>query len=218
MDEKKTLSCVDCGVFNCTRGEEGKYPSFCLTKNVSKETQDSAMEALTHDELDNLLAVASAEVEYESGGRWTRIEETIQFAHKIGAKKIGIATCMALMKESQTLAKILRINGFEVYGVVCKIGANRKSSIGIPEKCESTGKNMCNPVLQAKALNDAKTDLNIMMGLCVGHDTLFIKHSDALITTLVTKDRVLAHNPCAALYQTGTFYSRLMKPMEPSDK
>lgn len=214
MDNKKTFSCVDCGIFNCARGEEGKYPNFCLTKNVSQETQNSAMDALTNDEVDNLLAVASAEVEYEGGGRWTRIEETIQFAHKIGAKKIGIATCMALRKESQTLTKILRINGFEVYGVICKVGANPKSSIGIPEKCESTGKMMCNPVLQAKALNDAHTDLNIIMGLCVGHDTLFIKHSDALITTLVTKDRVLAHNPCAALYQTGSFYGRLMKPMD----
>ena len=73
------------------------------------------------------------------------------------------------------------------------------------------GKNMCNPIMQAKLLNREKTDLNIVIGLCVGHDSLFYKYSDALCTTLVTKDRVLAHNPVGALYQAGSYYSRLMK-------
>ena len=37
----------------------------------------------------------------------------------------------------------------------------------------------------------------MLVGLCVGHDSLFIKYSEAPVTTLVTKDRVLAHNPVA---------------------
>ena len=81
---------------------------------------------------------------------------------------------------------------------------------------------------QALILNEAKTDLNVIVGLCVGHDSLFIKYSDAIVTTLVTKDRVLAHNPCGALYTSSSYYSRLMdKPLfadeptsadEPNDK
>ena len=70
---------------------------------------------------------------------------------------------------------------------------------------------MCNPILQAKKLNEAKTDLNVVIGLCVGHDSLFYKYSDALCTALITKDRVLAHNPAAALYTSNTYYRRLMK-------
>jgi len=59
---------------------------------------------------------------------------------------------------------------------------------------------MCSPLGQADLLNEAGTDFNIVMGLCVGHDALFCKHSKAPVTTLIAKDRVLAHNPAGALY------------------
>lgn len=71
---------------------------------------------------------------------------------------------------------------------------------------------MCNPIGQAMALNEAGTELNILMGLCVGHDTLFYKFCKGFCTVLVTKDRVLAHNPAGALYETGSFYRRLLQP------
>ena len=70
---------------------------------------------------------------------------------------------------------------------------------------------MCNPILQAKLLNEAKTDLNLVGGLCGGHDSLFYKYSEALTTTVVTKDRVLGHNPAAALYTAESYYKRLME-------
>ena len=50
----------------------------------------------------------------------------------------------------------------------------------------------------------------MVIGLCVGHDSLFMKYSDALTTTLITKDRVTGHNPDAALYTAKTYYSSLM--------
>ena len=59
---------------------------------------------------------------------------------------------------------------------------------------------MCNPAGQAQLLNDAGTQLNVICGLCVGHDAIFAKLSDAPVTTLIAKDRVLAHNPAAAIY------------------
>ena len=70
---------------------------------------------------------------------------------------------------------------------------------------------MCNPIMQANLLNDAETDFNILVGLCVGHDSLFFKYSDAMTTVLVAKDRVLGHNPAAALYTTSTYYARLLR-------
>lgn len=103
-------------------------------------------------------------------------------------KKLGIATCVGLLNESRTLARIFRDNGFEVYGIACKAGAQKKTSVGIPEECNAVGVNMCNPILQAKMLNEAGTELNVVVGLCVGHDSLFYKYSDALCTTAVTKD------------------------------
>jgi uncharacterized metal-binding protein len=91
------------------------------------------------------------------------------------------------------------------------VGAVRKTTIGLDPEQESLGPHICNPILQAKILNEKKTDLNVVIGLCVGHDSLFYKYSDALCTTLVTKDRVLGHNPVAALYQVDGYYSKLLK-------
>ena len=70
---------------------------------------------------------------------------------------------------------------------------------------------MCNPILQAKILNEEKTELNLVVGLCVGHDSLFYKYSEALVTTVVTKDRVTGHNPAAVLYNAESYYKRLQK-------
>ena len=139
------------------------------------------------------------------------MEEIAEFAKRMGYKKIGIATCVGLLSEARTAAKIFRHKGFEVYGVACKAGAQPKANGGIPKECEKIGPNMCNPILQAKILNKEKTDLNVVIGLCVGHDSMFYKYSEALCTTLVTKDRVLGHNPVVALYQADSYYSKLLK-------
>ena len=203
------MSCIDCAVKNCDKMDKA-YPEFCLTTHMKEEVKDTAMAHYAEEE-NHKIMVAAAEVEYEHYCKYTRVEEIMAFAEKIGAKKIGIATCVGLLKESRILASILREHGFEVFGAACKVGAVPKVEVGIPEKCCEIGTNMCNPILQAELLNDAGTDLNIIMGLCVGHDSLFIKYSNALVTSGVTKDRVLGHNPVAALYTADSYYTRLRK-------
>ena len=211
MEEKKMIrSCVDCAVINCDV-QNRTYPKFCLTtENSDEEVLKQSLE-LYNEEENHKVMIHSANVEAEYYGILTRVEETIQFAKRIGAKKIGIATCVGLISESRTLASILRKKGFEVFGVACKAGAVDKTVVGIDESCKKVGVNMCNPIHQAKRLNAEHTDLNIVMGLCVGHDSLFYKYSDALVTTLVTKDRVLGHNPVAALYTANSYYKRLLE-------
>ena len=140
------------------------------------------------------------------------VEQTVDFARRMGFKKIGIATCAGLLRESRALARVLRANGFEVYSVACKAGMADKSLVGIDEDCKAVGANMCNPILQAKHLNRVGTDLNILVGLCVGHDSMFYKYAEGLTTTLVAKDRVTGHNPAAPLYQLDGYYKRLLTP------
>ena len=199
-------SCVDCGTQNC-KFKSRTYPEFCPTVNLKDEDLQWALERYDEGRNHDIM-VASAEVEYEGYCQWTRVQEIMEFAHKIGAKKIGIANCIGLISEARTFARILRANGFEAYAVICKVAGKSKSSIGIPAKCEEIGAAMCNPILQARLLNEAKTDLNVVIGLCVGHDSLFYKYSDAYVTTLVTKDRVTGNNPVAALYTAGSYYKK----------
>jgi uncharacterized metal-binding protein len=196
---------VDCGVLNChTRDKE--YPEFCLTTELSPETMEK-VRRLYEDEENNRVSVISAQIENEFYLQYTRVEEVMEFSRRMGFHKIGIATCVGLIEESRILARILRKNGFEVYGAVCKIGSFLKADVGVSQDdMTRTGAVMCNPIMQAEVLNQAGTDFNVVMGLCVGHDSLFYKYSEALVTTLVAKDRVLAHNPVGALYQAKAYY------------
>lgn len=209
-DQCPERSCIDCAVIHCDK-QDKMYPDFCPTCQLPDDFVEETMRLYIEDEENAQVTLAAADVEFEHYCTMTRIEEIMEFAKKIGARKLGIATCVGLISEARTAAKIFRHHGFEVFGVGCKIGAQPKTAVGIDARCEAVGKNMCNPIMQARLLNAKKTELNIVMGLCVGHDSLFYKHSEALCTTLVTKDRVLAHNPAAALYQANAYYSKLLK-------
>lgn len=211
MEKETVRSCADCGVAGCKRQTSEGRPPFCLTEHMDKQAMDEAMEAY-HEAENHRVMTTAADVEYEGYCRWTRIREIVEFARRMGYRKLGIAACVGLLHEARIAAGILRSHGFEVYGAACKAGAVRKTAVGIAPECESIGPNMCNPILQAKLLNKQGTELNIVVGLCVGHDSLFYKYSHALCTTLVTKDRVTGHNPAAVLYQADGYYKRLLHP------
>lgn len=195
---------------NCL-SRKGSYPEFCPTAELTEDEINEVVALYMNSRINKKVAVASAEIEGEFYGKYTRVEEIIEFAHRIGAKKIGIATCVGLIEESRIFARILRLNGFEVYGISCKVGSVNKTTIGVAEEYTCiTGPVMCNPIMQAKLLAKAKVDLNVVVGLCVGHDSLFYKYAKGLTTTLITKDRMLAHNPAGALYQARAYYKKLL--------
>jgi len=73
------------------------------------------------------IAHTAAEIEGTYYGKLTRVEEIIAFAKRIGAKKIGIATCIGLMNEAKIFAKILKAKGLESYSVICKVGSIDKN-------------------------------------------------------------------------------------------
>ncbi|NTW69281.1 MAG: DUF1847 domain-containing protein [Chlorobiaceae bacterium] len=209
--EHKDSGCTDCGLLNCYR-QDRRFPNSCLSEAVGSEELERVTNQYRGETIDAKIARASAEVEGTYYGKLTRVEEIIAFANRIGAKKIGLATCIGLSAESGIFAKVLKINDLEPYSVICKVGSVDKSEIGIDENLKiqkGSHESLCNPILQAKLLNKEKTELNVIIGLCVGHDALFMKHSDAPVTTLITKDRLLGHNPAAALYTSGFYYKRL---------
>lgn len=213
--DKENLSCANCRVFHCDH-LDSDWPGFCMTTRTPDEDFDYALDQYKNDPETNKIFRAAAEIEGLYYGRLTRVEEICLFAQKIGAKKIGIATCMGLVNEAQTFAKVLKAKGLDsVCAVVCKVGGIDKTEAGIPDNIKvhpGEHESTCNPIVQARIMNEQGTDLNVICGLCVGHDTLFIKHSEAPVTYLIVKDRVLGHNPAAALYGTDFYYRRLLSP------
>ena len=139
----------------------------------------------------------------------TRIEEIIEFAHKMGYQKIGIAFCIGLRKEARIVEKIFSAKGFDIVSAVCKVGRIPKDRIDVgndQQIAPDTIEAMCNPVLQAFILNQEKTEFNVLLGLCVGHDSLFFQYAKAPCTVLAVKDRLLGHNPLAAVYNVESYY------------
>ncbi|TBW35523.1 DUF1847 domain-containing protein [Siculibacillus lacustris] len=205
-------TCSECHQLHCYR-QDRQFPDFCATVALAAEERDDLVALYRGDGEDAAIAHAAAEVEGLYYGKINRVEETVAFARRIGVRRIGIATCFGLIEETRVLVKILRLAGFETVAALCKVGSVDKTEIGIAEalKIKPGGfEASCNPILQARLLNRHETGLNLIMGLCVGHDILFTKHSQAPVSTLVVKDRVLGHNPVAALYTTRTYNARLL--------
>ena len=214
MPDQPSPTCSECGLLNCYRRDK-RFPDFCLTENANQALVAESTAVYRGEDLEARMARAAAEVEGTYYGKLTRVEEIIAFANRIGAQRLGIATCIGLIEETRIFVKILKAHGLQSFTVLCKVGSVDKCEVGIPDSLKvkkGSFEAICNPVLQARLLNEQKTDLNVLVGLCVGHDSLFIKHSDAPVTTLITKDRVTGHNPAAALYTSGFYYQRLLKP------
>jgi uncharacterized metal-binding protein len=197
-----------------------KAPNFCPMMNMTDVIQ-KAMAEYDKPEVKEFARQASLQefecYEQTPGGRRTknpRILELIEFAKKCGYKKLGLVFCSGLATEARTLTEILENKGFEVVSVRCKVGAAPKERIGIKPEQKIRGaanwESMCNPITQAEVINAEKVDFAILLGLCIGHDSLFIKYCRVPMTVIAVKDRVTGHNPLAALYTINSYYSRLM--------
>jgi uncharacterized metal-binding protein len=225
MQDKENPQCAKCSEKDkICRVEGGKGPKFCPTENYG-EIVESAVKEYERSEVREFARMASVqEAECYSNRHIQpyvlhpvkpRVQEICEFAKKMGYQKLGVASCSGLHSEAGTLTRILEAQGFEVVSVICKVGRTPKETIGIREEEKvRIGKfeAMCSPIAQASILNGEKTDFNILVGLCVGHDSLFFKYSEALTTVLIAKDRVLGHNPAAALYTVGGYYARMLRP------
>jgi len=204
--------CALCGVKACTAAPETKDPPAFCPMPAEPELLAEVERAYVSDPELRRMALESARTEAAGYGRATRVEEIMDFARRMGWRRLGIAHCVGLMQEAKAARDIFLAGGFEVSTVCCKAGSINKEQVGIrddekvrPGQYEA----MCSPVGQAALLHKAGAQFNVLIGLCVGHDSLFFMHSRAPVTVLVAKDRVLGHNPAAALYTSHSYYRRL---------
>ncbi|MBI5374564.1 MAG: DUF1847 domain-containing protein [Candidatus Schekmanbacteria bacterium] len=196
----------------CYRGTKN-FPQDCPTCQ-EPEIMEAALTKYKNDAKVEKIFQAAAKVESQGYCKWTRVQESLEFAKLYGARKIGIASCVGLMTETSLLAGLFEKNGFEVLSACCKTGSFDKTEAGIAEKDKirpSQFEATCNPIAQAELCNKFETDFNFLMGLCIGHDSLFIMHSKAPVSYIVVKDRVTGHNPAAVFLTAGTYYRKLFE-------
>jgi uncharacterized metal-binding protein len=171
----------------------------CYQENKDCTGQRDHMAHLYEDTHYARIMTAAAEVEAEGYANLTRVEELIEFSKKMGHRKLGIAFCVGCAHEAKALKEILE-SRFIIESVCCKVCGIEKSEFSLKTIRNNPHETICNPLGQAALLNEAGTELNVIMGLCIGHDILFTKNSAAPVTTLMVKDRVLANNSAGVLY------------------
>ena len=182
------MHCAYCTVQACT-AEIKDTPEFCPRREAAAALEEAEKIRSTDSGVGKITGVAKS-VETDGYRVWPRVRELIEFSHRMEWVRLGIAFCVGLKEETRQLTKILESHGFEPFAVQCTIDGG------------------CNPIGQAFVLNRKDRELNIIMGLCIGHDILFSRFSQAPVTTLVVKDRAMCHNPAAPLinrYWRDTF-------------
>ncbi|HKJ92622.1 MAG TPA: DUF1847 domain-containing protein [Longimicrobiales bacterium] len=180
-----SMDCAGCDRYACRAGRVDAAPETCPMWG-----DFPAFETLYDADVVRRLAYHAARVEADGYCRWTRVREVVEVSERMGYRRIGVGSCPDTRHEAELAAARLAEHGLEVV---------------LPEPLED-----CDPVGQASLFADRATDFNVIAGMCVGHDSLFMRHSAAPVTSLVVRDVRLRHNPAAALYlHTGYFKSAL---------
>ena len=201
--------------------EDGKSPAFCPTQNyevvigkaLDELKKPDILEFARQASIQEGEGYANRELGYDKVKPVKpRILETIEFSHRMNYQRLGFVFCLGLTKEAKVVEKLLSAEGFEVVSALCKLGREPKEKLGVRDDQKiriGSFESMCNPIAQAFVMNSEKTEFNIVMGLCVGHDSLFLKYAEAPCTVLAAKDRLLGHNPLAAIYTIDSYYRSL---------
>lgn len=181
------MKCALCKDKECYEGKD------CTDGDIIKK----AKELYTGEHY--VIMKKAALIEAKHYMKVTRLEELIIFVKEMEYDRLGLAFCIGLEDEARKVHEILD-KDFEVHSVCCKVCGRDKEEHSLEKLYGEGFEAVCNPIAQALVLNHEDTDLNIILGLCMGHDILFTEHSEAPVTTLAVKDRMLAHNPLGAIY------------------
>lgn len=175
-----TLECAKCPSFVCRGGRRDAGPENCPMRGDFPEFQE------LYENGDGLrLAVRAALVEGEGYCRWSRLREIAEFARLMEITRLGIAHCPDMAREAALAASYLHGTGLEPVLPPC------------PPRSDPLG--------QARFFENQETELNVLAGMCVGHEAMFIRASAVPATVLVARDRRLRHNPAAALYTSRSY-------------
>jgi uncharacterized metal-binding protein/predicted Fe-Mo cluster-binding NifX family protein len=182
---RTSVDCLECGDRVCLWGEPCPHTSV------------QSMDALT-DESRRILE-AAWDVALEKERTLCRLAEVVYFALEMGYRKVGVAFCVDLEEPTAILTGVLR-RFFDVVPVCCRVGGIVPPGEGESTASAPGGETVCDPSGMACVLNDAKTDVNVVVGVCVGADCVFNRESKAPVTALFVKDKSLANNPIGAVY------------------
>jgi uncharacterized metal-binding protein/predicted Fe-Mo cluster-binding NifX family protein len=179
------LNCLECRDRVCLRGEPCPHVS---VPSIGALAENS-----------HAILEAAWDVALEQERTLCRLAEVVYFALEMGCRRVGVAFCIDLEEPAAILTRVLR-RFFEVVPVCCRVGGIVAPGGAANAEQTPRGETVCNPSGMAWVLNEAQTDLNVLVGVCVGADCVFNREGKAPVTTLFVKDKSLANNPIGAVY------------------
>jgi uncharacterized metal-binding protein/predicted Fe-Mo cluster-binding NifX family protein len=179
------LNCLGCRDRVCLWGQPCPHVSLPATAGPTGETRE--------------ILEAAWDVALERERTLCRLAEVVYFALEMGYHRLGVAYCVDLEEPAAILTRVLQ-RFFDVMPVCCRVAGTVPVGGGVNADGPAVGGSVCDPSGMAFVLNEAKTDLNVVVGLCVGADCIFNREGKAPVTTLFVKDKSLANNPIGAVY------------------
>lgn len=192
-----TSACATCRTAASFRGDCERMPEGCPTRAKPELTKD--VSSYLEPERAQIMRVADAAPFTPEKVKRNRVEELIFFAQQRGLSRIGVAYCVSMTKEAQELGRRLEAAGLHAELACCRLGAVDYEEIGLQKAHPERFAAICNPVAQARLLNEQGVQLIAQLGLCLGHDLILQEEAKVPVTTLVVKDRALDHHPITAL-------------------
>ena len=182
---------------DCTHCNEHQCRSFgdCSARRFDR---NEALEAYGTEDVAQVVSAAAHLVDHGRAGTLNRLQEIAEYSLDRDLQHIGLAYCWGMEKDASLIASYLRTRGLRVSAVSCTTGGLAQDQVN-PES--EIHKVSCNPIGQSSQLNEEKVQLVVAVGLCLGHDMLLQKQSQAPVTTLVVKDRTSNHAPLTAIRQ-----------------
>ena len=181
------MDCVQCRSKQCRTAEACEVGSF--------ETEHIAERYRTED-AQRIVQSAAALVDDGRAGTLSRLDELVEFIGRQNYKKVGLANCYGMETDAQRMKQYFRERGIVLRTVSCTVGGMPQSTVNAKSSDPHVS---CNPLGQAAQLNAERTDLVILMGICLGHDILLQRSLSCDVTTFVVKDRLHQHRPLDAL-------------------
>lgn len=133
-----TIDCIDCDGKACTVADIEVTPAACPRREADAAIEQAERIRTADPEVTPLVQAANS-VMKDGHGEWPRVQELIEFAKRMDMRRIGIAFCVGLREETESLGGMLESHGLELASVVCSVNVG------------------CNPVAQALVLNRANT-------------------------------------------------------------
>jgi len=181
------MDCTNCQNKTCRESESCGVEKF-----------ESSVVIADYQEPENqkILQAAASLVDNGKSGTLSRMQEIIAFIKAMNYKKVGLAYCFGMEKDAKLLKDIFKTNGINLRTVSCTVGGINQNQIN-SDSC--TEKVSCNPIGQAKELNEEIVDFTVVMGICLGHDILLQRNLKSDFTTFIVKDRVFSNAPIKSL-------------------